>query len=166
MADKDEEKQPDKKQEKPEQLEKEQGKSEQHYDYRKSGWLLPVMTFVVVISLAGMFGSMVAYHHERQNTVLSPRLGGMRSGIIQRNHAFSGFGGTVVNADQNVTSGVVTNVNGSSFTVAGNGSTQQVATDGSTQYQSGNQVKVNDTVIVYGTTTNNTLTATQIIINP
>lgn len=165
MADKDEEKQPDKKQEKPERLEKEQGKSEHHYDYRKSGWLLPVMIFVVVISLAGMFGSMVAYHHERQNTVLSPRLGGMRSGIIQRNRTSDGFGMMNSNS-QNAVSGVVTNVNGSSFTVAGNGSTQQVSTDGSTQYQSGNQVKVNDTVVVYGTTTNNTLTATQIIINP
>lgn len=155
MADKDEEKQPGKEQE---QLENGHG-------YRKPGWLLPVLVFVIVVFLAGLFGGMVAYHHERQNTVLSPRLGEMRSGIIQRNRTSDGFGMMNSNS-QNAVSGVVTNVNGSSFTVAGNGSTQQVSTDSSTQYQSGNQVKVNDTVVVYGTTTNNTLTATQIIINP
>ena len=165
MADKYEEKQPDKKQEKPERLEKEQGKSEHHYDYRKSGWLLPVMIFVVVMSLAGLFGGMVAYHHERQTTVLSPRFERMRSGIIQRNRTSDGFGMMNSNS-QNAVSGVVTNVNGSSFTVASNGSTQQVPTNSLTQYQGGNQVKVNDTVVVYGAITNNTFTATQIIINP
>lgn len=73
---------------------------------------------------------------------------------------FSRFG----NAD--TARGTVTNVSGDSFTLAGHGSATQVKTSSSTQYQGGNQVKVNDTVIAFGTTSSGTLQASQIIINP
>ena len=62
--------------------------------------------------------------------------------------------------------GVVTAVNGSSFTVAGHGATNTVSTDSSTQYQGGDSVKVNDSVMAFGSTSNNTFTATQVAINP
>jgi hypothetical protein len=64
------------------------------------------------------------------------------------------------------TQGTVTSVSGDSFTLAGHGSTTQVKTSSSTQYKGGNQVKVNDTVIAFGATTDGTLDATRIVINP
>lgn len=62
--------------------------------------------------------------------------------------------------------GVVTSVSGNRFTLAGHGSATTVQTDSSTKYDGGNQVKVNDTVIVVGTTKNNVLNADFIDINP
>lgn len=62
--------------------------------------------------------------------------------------------------------GVVTAVNGSTFTVAGNGATKEVSTNSSTQFSGGDQVKVNDSVLVAGTNNNGTFTATQVVINP
>lgn len=169
MADKDEGKQPEKEQEKPEQIKNEQKHPEYHYGYyHKSDWLLPVLIVIIIIFLAGLIGGMVAYHHERKNAVIySGSVGlGLRGsgGVFQRGRSFNGY--EIVSNNRNSVSGVVTNVSSSSFTVAGNGSTQQVTTNSSTQYQGGNQVKVNDTIIAYGTTSNGTLTATQIVINP
>ena len=63
-------------------------------------------------------------------------------------------------------SGVVTAVNGDSLTVAGNGATNTVTTNSSTQYQGGGSVKINDTVIAFGSTSSNTFTATEVDINP
>ncbi len=77
-----------------------------------------------------------------------------------------GDGSSGLMSGQNHTMGVVTAVNGSGFTIAGNGSTTQVTTDSSTQYHNGDQVKQNDTVLVSGTTSNGTLSATNIVINP
>lgn len=62
--------------------------------------------------------------------------------------------------------GTVTAVDGSSFTVAGDGSTTKVTTDDSTRYTYGNQVKVNDTVMVLGNTSGGTLKADRVVINP
>ncbi len=96
-------------------------------------------------------------------------LGGLSSGLAQRSHryAMGGGGGMGMNVNSgNRVNGVVTSVNGSNFTVAGFGSTTNVTTDSSTQYQGGNAVKVNDTVVVFGTTNGGTLTATQVSINP
>jgi hypothetical protein len=73
--------------------------------------------------------------------------------------------GPVVNSADSV-SGTVTTLNGSSFTVAGYGSSTNVQTDSSTQYRYGDSVKVDDTVVVYGTTNNGTLSASLVSINP
>lgn len=62
--------------------------------------------------------------------------------------------------------GVVIKVDGSNFTVAGSGSTTNVTTDTSTQYHGGNTVKLNDTIITVGTTSNGTLKASELVINP
>lgn len=79
-----------------------------------------------------------------------------------------GAGGYVRNPASNgsIVEGVVTAANTAALTVAGNGTTSTVSTTSSTQYQGGSQAAVNDTVIVTGTTTNGTFTATKIVINP
>lgn len=61
--------------------------------------------------------------------------------------------------------GVVTAVSGDTFTVAGNGATNSVKTDSSTEYIGGDSVKVNDTVLVLGTTSESTFTASKVYIN-
>lgn len=68
-------------------------------------------------------------------------------------------------SDSTFVHGVVTAVNGDSFTVAGNGTSKVVKTNSSTVYNnSGNKVAVNDTVSVMGTTNGETFTATRVYI--
>jgi len=56
--------------------------------------------------------------------------------------------------------GVVTQVSGSSFTIAGNGTTKTITTDGDTDYNTTDKkVTVNDSVVVIGTDSNGTFTA-------
>ncbi len=62
--------------------------------------------------------------------------------------------------------GVVTVVNGDKLTIAGNGTTSTVTTTSSTQYVGASSAAVDDTVDVMGTSSNGTLTATQIVVNP
>ena len=126
---------------------------------------------VIVLLIVFMLGAAAAGHHRVYRTGgfygggPGPVTVGMGRG--ERVFMHSGnFGGTVTDNGQTRTTGVVTAVNGSSFTLAGNGATTNVTTNGSTQYQNGNTVKVNDTVMVVGTTSNNTLTATSVVINP
>jgi len=63
--------------------------------------------------------------------------------------------------------GVVTQVNGGSFTIAGNGTTKSVTTNSTTTYDTTPKtVASNDSVIVTGTDTNGTFTAVSVrIIN-
>jgi hypothetical protein len=68
--------------------------------------------------------------------------------------------------NQNVVSGAVTKVSGSSFTVAGGGTTSQVSTSSSTQYKGATAVKLNDTVVAIGTKNDAVLQATRVIVNP
>jgi len=72
--------------------------------------------------------------------------------------------GQTLNTNQVQISGVVTAVNGQSFTVAGNGSTNTVQTNSDTQYVNGSKVSVNDSVMVVGTTNGGTFTAAQVAI--
>jgi len=59
--------------------------------------------------------------------------------------------------------GVVTQVNGDSFTIAGNGTTKTIKTNADTSYNSTDKkVSVNDSVIVTGTDSNGTFTATTV----
>lgn len=59
-----------------------------------------------------------------------------------------------------ISSGVVTSVNGSSFVIAGNGNQTTINTTGDTTYNTTTKkVSVNDSVIVAGTKSNNTITA-------
>lgn len=59
--------------------------------------------------------------------------------------------------------GVVTQVNGDSFTIAGNGTTKTIKTNSDTSYNTADKkVSVNDSVIVAGTDSNGTFTATTV----
>jgi hypothetical protein len=78
----------------------------------------------------------------------------------------SGTGGFVYSSNANLVSGVVTAVNGSTLTVAGDGSTSSVDTTSSTSYTNAPSAVVNDTVIATGSTSGGTFTATRIIVNP
>ncbi len=70
--------------------------------------------------------------------------------------------GSVTTTVYNYQTGVVTAVNSDNIVIAGNGKQTTIKTDSSTQYVGGTKPVVNDTVSVVGTTTNNTITATQI----
>jgi uncharacterized protein YdeI (BOF family) len=134
----------------------------------KNSWTLSHKTLAIVIgsllilflvfmsgAAAGRFSSGFEGNNGRHEMVHGP--------MPRMNHSF-GFGG--VNNNQDRLRGTVTNVNGDTFTVAGYGSTNQIKTITSTSYHGGNQVKVNDTVVVFGNASNGILNATQVIINP
>jgi hypothetical protein len=127
-------------------------------------WLYGVAGLLVLL-VVFMAGAGIANHHRMMERGIVTS-GGFGKELGGRRHGLMAIGGNNLADGQNRTTGVVTAVNGSSFTLAGHGSTTNVTTNSSTQYQGGNTVKQNDTVAVFGTTSNNTLTATQVIINP
>ncbi|MDB5161473.1 MAG: hypothetical protein JWO96_853 [Candidatus Saccharibacteria bacterium] len=129
-----------------------------HTSLSRRNWLVPALLVVIVILLAGMFAS----HRERQGVNGLP---GRGQGLMTR-HERRFLGQGLPGSNQNQLSGTVTAVNGSTFTIAGNGASNQVQTSSSTQYQGGNQVKINDTVVVFGTTSSGTFQASQVVINP
>ena len=129
------------------------------------GWLygLGGLLILLIVFAAGVG---VAHHRTlaRQDRIM------VGSGLVR------GFGGGergmmmerggINTGNQSRLSGVVTNVNGSNFTLAGAGTTNTITTSSSTTYQGGSQVKQNDTVMVFGTIANGAFNATQIVINP
>jgi len=129
-------------------------------------WLYGALTVVILI-LVFMFGAAAERHHNSRELMVTG--GGFKTNFIgpggARERGFR-FDGPQTANGENRTTGVVTSVNGDNFTVAGNGATTNVTTNSSTQYQGGNQVKQNDTVIVRGTSSNGTITATEVAINP
>lgn len=132
----------------------------------RHGWLYGALAIIVLL-LVFMFGAAAERHHSSRQMVFGAA--GFKTSFIGpgRMHERSfGIGGTQTANGEDRTTGVVTSVNGNNFTVAGNGATTNVTTNSSTQYRGGNQVKQNDTVIVRGTTSNGTITATEIVINP
>jgi len=131
--------------------------------YRQRPWHFSVLGILIVVLVLLLVGSV--FHNRHESTVFG-NPGGRTFNVMGggQGHRFRGGAGGL--NSQNRISGVVTAVNGSSFTLAGQGSSTQVQTDSSTQYQGGNQVKVNDSVIAFGTTSNGTFTATEVAINP
>jgi hypothetical protein len=123
--------------------------------WHKPGMVLVLVVVIVVIFVAGLF---IGHGGGRygMNRVVSYRFGGPGGGMMSAQ-----FG-----ANQDHIQGVVTNVNGSSLTIAGDGTTNTVQTTSSTQYIGGNSAAVNDTVSVVGSISNSAFTATRIIINP
>jgi len=89
-------------------------------------------------------------------------------GIRTRGGMMGGPGGYGMMNDTNTTSttrvsGVVTAVDGNTITVAGNGTTITVKVTDSTTYSgSSKPATVNDTITVFGTTSDNVLTATSV----
>lgn len=132
------------------------------------GWLYGAAA-VIVLALVFLAGAAAANHRKGYAVF---RTGGplgapAEAGFGLRHRTMGAFDSNSVPVNgQSRLNGVVTSVNGNNFTVAGNGATTNVTTNSSTTYQDGNQVKQNDSVVVFGTTSNGTLTATRIIINP
>jgi hypothetical protein len=131
--------------------------------FNHHGWLTGLLIAIVVL-LIFMAGMAVSNH--RNGVVFGPSKAiRTQAGGFGPRHS-GGFGGRTADNGQTRAAGVVTSVDGSSFTLAGNGSTTNVTTSGSTQYKDGNQVKQNDSVIVWGTESNGIISAAQIVINP
>lgn len=128
-------------------------------------WLWPVAIVGAFVVLAGTFSvGLVAGHFGPRGF---DRLG---PGIKQemRGHMGGEFGYRVFlrNPNESQLRGVVTNVSGGNFTLAGGGTTNTVTTNSSTQYTGASKVAVNDSVVVLGTVSNGTFTATHVIVNP
>ena len=149
---------------------KEEPKVNVHKDYQsniddhtdsKMGWYVAIIVAAVIIFLLGMLvDHTVSYRHNNRlmvsNSVMTERVGFGRSGF---------FGGSSISSNQVQISGVVTAVNSSSFTIAGNGSNNTVQTNSSTQYFNASKVSVNDSVVVVGTTNNSKFTASRVIVS-
>ena len=129
-------------------------------------WLYGLLGIIVLI-LVFIAGVSAADHRGANRAFPGAKVMALRGEFGVQKHGFGPFGGGMAsNNGQTRTRGVVTSISGSSFTIAGNGSTTNVDTNSSTQYQNGNQVKQNDSVLVFGTNSKGTITATQIVINP
>ena len=134
-----------------------------HYSgYRNHrSWLMPAVVIILILLLIGSI-----FHNHRENRAFGAKVGAFGNvRMMRRGGEFMG-GQQGMNAGQNHIRGVVTAVNGSTITVAGNGATNDVETNTSTQYQNGSSVKVNDSVLVFGNINSGKFTATQIVVNP
>ncbi len=132
------------------------------------GVLYGLLVFVALLIVFAA-GAAAANHHRAafRTASFAGGPGTAYAGPMRGGHE-RGFmtGGKFDSNGQSRVMGVVTSVNGSSFTLAGNGSTTNVTTNSSTQYQGGNSVKQNDTVLVRGTSSSGNITAAQVVINP
>lgn len=120
-----------------------------------------LIAVVFIILLAGAFKQTFI----RQDTGRFERSAGF--GFDDRHMTRGGMMGNryQMNDDDHV-SGVVTALNGSVLTVAGNGATKKVMINDSTEYYGAAQpIKVNDSVRIMGTTSGETFTATRIMIS-
>lgn len=116
-----------------------------------------------VLVLFGL-GVGMLLHWNREVTLRQPVVGmmgdvrGSHMGINRGRETNPTDGTTVTRL-----SGVVTQVSSGTFTIAGNGTTKTITTNSDTVYSTTDKtVKVNDTVIITGTDSNNTFTATSV----
>jgi hypothetical protein len=133
-------------------------------------WVNGAVAALIVI-LIFLAGTSFANHHRQDmqsKHIFATQGGPFGAGLERgtRGGMHGTLGDSTTSNGETHLSGVVTAVNGDSFTVAGSGATTSVTTNSSTQYKGGNTVKQNDTVIVVGTSANGTLTATNVVINP
>jgi hypothetical protein len=132
--------------------------------------LLAIGLALLAIALGGLLFTRLAFGHMEARfggarTTINREVGGggrgmMGGGMMGQRRA--GFGG---GERQTALIGVVTAVDGSKLTVAGNGATVVVQTDSNTSYVGAGSAKVNDTVRVIGTQSNGVWTATSIRVN-
>lgn len=127
-----------------------------------NGWLGITIVAVIATAVIFLLGAMVDHavnlRSERDRTAINTEV--IRGGFRHRGFAED----NMANSNLVEVSGVVTNVNGASFTVSGNGTTNTVQTNSDTKYINASKVSVNDTVAVAGTTSNGTYTANKIAI--
>ena len=132
--------------------------------------LLVIAVLLFLLALAAATGYMIRNRYERD-------LNNQPYYTVNRMMHYDGYGsgigygqyiqtqvssGSVTTTVYNYQTGVVTAVNNDSIVIAGNGRQTTIKTNSSTQYVNDKKPAVNDTVSVVGTTTDNTITATQI----
>lgn len=127
----------------------------------KLGWYIALIVAAVVIFMLGVLVDHAVNYHNANRVFVSSNVSMPRTGSFRGNY----YGSPSVSSNQVQISGVVTAVNGSTFTVAGNGTNNTVQTNSNTQYYNATKVSLNDSVAVVGTTNNGTFTASQVIIN-
>jgi cytoskeletal protein RodZ len=123
---------------------------------------------VLIILIIVLIGSMFRFSQVRQGfedrngmTFYSHQMSPRQDGGSFFFSSSSTNGSTTTS--NSAVSGVVTAVNGSSFDVGGGGSKTTINTNGSTTWNTTDKkVSVNDSVIVYGTVSGSTLTATSV----
>jgi len=141
---------------------------------KPSRWVPWVVIGAVVLTALIVVGALVAgrmllnrYNNSmfvRGGTsvvVPHPRFGGERTFSVSQSSS-DGLTTTTTNTTYTQTQGVVTQVNSDNIIVAGGGKTQTIKTDSSTTYVGDTKPAVNDTVVVVGTKSGDTITATQI----
>lgn len=132
----------------------------------RRGWWLALGSVIILILAVAALAAAAAYRVSSGNGQGPLRAFGVESRL--KSGELGGLSQSSSSAPNGETrkTGVITAVSGDSFTLAGNGTTTQVTTSSSTQYRGGNQVKVDDTVVVRGTISNDTMAASRISIIP
>lgn len=136
-------------------------------------WVIGIVAIVVVIYiLAIVIGLAIVRENgttqrELTRTGTTQEFGGRPRAAADRNYTVQqsdsdGLTTTTTNTTYTQTQGVVTAVASDSITVAGGGKTQVIKTNSSTTYTDDVKPAVNDTVVVVGTKSGDTITATQI----
>jgi hypothetical protein len=134
-------------------------------DHHRDKRIALVVCGAAVLVLVGLVAGVwmhIDREHNRQNPMISMvgERGIMRMGLENGSSINPTDGSTITRL-----TGVVTQVNGDSFTIAGNGTTKTIKTDSNTSYNTTDKkVSVNDSVIVTGTDSNGTFTATTVSI--
>jgi hypothetical protein len=135
-------------------------------------WLYVLAAVIVVLLAYGIGYAAATNHYDNQKvTTRGFYARSMGDGPVTIGHggAMMGsgqYGTRTMFEDSDHFHGVVTAVSGANFTIAGSGASTNVVTSGSTSYQNGNAVKQNDSVIIEGSKSGDTITATKVIINP
>lgn len=124
-------------------------------------WVLGTLVVVtLVIFTAGATRQLLS---QRDNSRADHNFG---FGMDDRHMMRGGMMHDDLASDDSHVGGVVTNISGSTLTIAGNGTTKKVTVNDSTEYYGAAQpVKINDSVQIIGTTSNDTFTASRIMIS-
>lgn len=135
------------------------------YDGRKTVSPLAVISILVLffIALFAIGGTFMFF----RGNMMSWRRGGdivnVRENMPRMRSTYNREISTTNSTDQSVASGVVTSVSGNSFVIGGNGTKVTVTTSGDTTWNTTDKkVSVNDSVVVIGTESNSTITATSV----
>jgi hypothetical protein len=135
-----------------------------HYRSRRpffiGGIIILIILILVLIGSMFRFGQLrQGFNDNRGTFIYSRQMPHMNSGFFFSSSSSNG----TTTSSTSVASGVVTAVNGSSFDVGGGGSKTTINTNGSTTWNTTDKkVSVNDSVVVYGTLSGSTITATSV----
>lgn len=137
-------------------------------DHRHDKRIAVLICGGAVLVLLGLGAGLWLHHDHMDGRRLSEvKLGMMEEGGFTRGPRMGLEKGESINPTDGSTvsrlTGVVTQVGADSFTIAGNGTTKTIKTTATTDYNTTDKkVSVNDTVMVSGTDSNGTFTATAV----